>query len=128
MASSHGITVEILSGGAPLPCYDDPDGATNRKSGEVTKYIEAVTNAKFEVAFHPIKDFHMGYCDGIRIDYILDGRKICFLYADQRSFTDYNNNRKAVVGASKEFCATSRTWRRVEWSFGKLHIRQYYMR
>lgn len=126
MASLQGINVEIISGGVPLQCYDDHDQATNRESGEARKYIEAVTDAKFAVAFHLTKEFHFRNCDGIKIAYVLDGDSIGNSFVKQTTFVGENRNYKGACGAHKVFCATSRTWRRADWSFGKLNIRQYY--
>lgn len=128
MASLQGITVEVMSGGVPLTCYDDPDETTNRKSGEVRKYIEAVTDAKFTVAFHLTKAFNMGYCDGIKASYVLDGHRVTYVFVKKETFAAYGNNYREVHSASKQFCAASRTWRLAAWSFGKLDIRQYYSR
>ncbi|KAI4121208.1 MAG: hypothetical protein LQ347_006928 [Umbilicaria vellea] len=63
MASFQGINVKVISDGVTLTCYDDPDETTIRKSGEVRKYIEAVTDAKFMVAFQLTEGFDMGHCD-----------------------------------------------------------------
>ena len=127
MASSNGINVEILSGGLTLKAYDDPDEAINGKPGEVRKYIEAMTDAKFSVAFHLTKGFKVGHCDGIDVLYDLDGLPICHLFVPQKKIAECNYNYKQALGSSTEFCATSSTWRRVEWSFGKLNIRQYHI-
>ena len=125
MARWQGINVEIRSGGVPLQCYDDPDQATNRNSGEVRKYIEAVTDAKFAVAYELTKDFKMGDCDGAKARYILDGRSVTTNFVEKRTFHERGYSFKMVCGSNREFSASSREWRRAEWSFGKLNIRQY---
>ena len=126
MASSHGINVEIRSGRVPLQCYEDPEEATNRKPGEVRKYIEATTDAKFEAALHLTRDFNIGQCDGVKISYILDGQCVssCFVY--KSDIVKGDDGYRAVRDSSKDYCKASEVWKRVKWSFGKLDIREYY--
>lgn len=123
MASFQGINVKVISDGVTLTCYDDPDETTIRKSGEVRKYIEAVTDAKFMVAFQLTEGFDMGHCDGIHVSFVFDGHRVTYTFVSREVFAVYGN--RCVWGhhASRQFCAASRTWRNAAWSFGKLNIR-----
>ena len=77
MAQYQGVTVKVASDGKSCPMYDDPDADGHEDPfSDVSppqKYIEAVAGAKFSVALTLEPNFKFANCDGVRVQFIIDG-------------------------------------------------------
>ena len=79
MAALHeGVKVEVISNGAALPMYDDPDAAETDLSIP-QHYVEAVTGATFSIRVTLTSKFQKGPCDAVRISVNYDGESVCFI-------------------------------------------------
>ena len=79
MAALHeGVKVEVISNGAALPMYNDPDAAeTDLLTPQ--HYVEAVTGATFSIRVTLTSKFQKGPCDAVRISVNYDGDSVCYI-------------------------------------------------
>ena len=76
MAALHeGVQIEIISNGAALPMYDDPDAAEADFSTP-QHYVEAITGATFSIRVTLTSKFQKGPCDAVRISVNYDGDSV----------------------------------------------------
>lgn len=117
-----GVKVEIISNGAALQSYNDPDESENKDARTSQCYVEAVTGARFEVKVTLTSDFNMHYGDGARISFHFDDQK------DRHSFKIRARSRTTLgfkpclLRKICTFCTVTDSWRSSYLSFGKLNM------
>ena len=125
MANSHGIILEIQSGGKALKCYDDPDATTTETPMFVDKYIEAVTDAAFQILITVTPEFDFGKSDAVEALFAMDGQAVGRGIVTKSECMDKGTFSKLYT-SSEEYCEDSGTWRDGAWSFAKLNISGYF--
>ncbi|KAI9695581.1 MAG: hypothetical protein M1836_006421 [Candelina mexicana] len=123
MAILNGVEVHIRSEHKNLDEYDDPEGSQQADPRVVTKYIEAVTNAKFTIAARLRPSFSFGASDGVRIEFRFDGVGSwwgCFIakkgYVYKRSGHDYK------CSFLPRFCTVTKQYRKSGFTFGAIKL------
>lgn len=103
--------------------YDDPDATGHPDPLTRQKYVEAVTEADFEINVTLDQNFYWAGCDAVRVCINLDGIMDLFLdIKRQAHHSPYSQRRKAALGTMRRYCSETRQWQLGTLSFGELSI------
>ena len=120
MGLPPGLSIAVLSRNRSLQMYDDPD---TEERGEVhgeTKYIEAITAAKFEVRATLDSTFDWCGCTAVRIIAVYDGAQPGWSQ-DILKGLDYTRTQYlARFAMVPKWCESSQQWQSGYLSFGGL--------
>ena len=111
---------EMLSSNRSLQMSDDPDTEERDEVHSVTKYIEAITAAKFEIRVTLDSTFDWYGCTAVRVVAVYDGDEPGWC-KDIREELDYSHTRHRVRFATvPKWCESSQQWQSGSLSFGSL--------
>lgn len=119
-----GVDVEVISNGQILPLYNDPDTPDGYNSRERQRYIEATTGAIFSVKVTLNKKFRFGASQAARVSIGFDGSTPWYSTIEKKAWL-HSHRETHCFSNFVTFCPASSTWKRREFTFGRLDISKY---
>ena len=127
-AKLKSVCVELYVDGRRLPIYDDPDEETDSTSTKQRFYIEAVTDAAFEIKTTLDRNFSWGTCDGVKLNYLLDGTAILSYFSKKPDWRHKHKHLIHTVNHVIDYAEESGQWREGLLSFGRLETSMCFRR
>ena len=125
MATFQDIKVNIVSGGCPLPFYNDPETEGSESADPNTRnyYIEAVNNAFFTIEFWVTDEWKLRSGNGLMFTFNFDGGPSFVMPMAVQALRNSGKVTANQVSGIPEYDVDTGEWYRAKFRFGRLHLR-----